>query len=222
MAGRVLWLTRSMLAAGVAALALVLAPSALADNTTLSYNPTTGTTTLTDDDSGSQLQLNQLEGSDCAPIGVTPCDEFSSYSGAISTTETTYCVTQTDSVFCYPADYYVLNLGGGSDNFTVANGSYFKTMTVNGGANDDSLNAGGVVAQLPSFPSAITFNGGAGNDYAQGGAGNDVLHGGDDSDRLFGGNGSDQLYGDNGNDGELLGEGGNDTIDGGPGNDIYL
>ena len=30
----------------------------------------------------------------------------------------------------------------GSDNFTVANGSYFKTMTVDGGSGDDSLNGG--------------------------------------------------------------------------------
>src|SRR5438105_3306585 len=202
-----LWRTRFVLVAAAAALALAFAQSAFADNTTLAYDLSTGTTTLTDDGSGSQLQLDQLSGSDCAPVGVAACDLFTSYSGAITTSDT-HCVILTNSVMCYPADYYLINQNGGSDNFTVANGSYFKTMTVNGGSGDDSLNAGGVVTNGASFPSAITFNGDAGNDYAQGGAGNDVLHGGDDSDRLFGGDGSDQVYGDGGDDGELTGQGG--------------
>ena len=109
---------RLFLLAAAVGLGLAMAPSAFADNTTLVYNASTYTTTLTDDDSGSQIQLNQLSGTDC-PDPLTICDKFSSYSGNISTTDP-YCVDSgLDSVICNPADYYVL-MGTGAWIFAKA------------------------------------------------------------------------------------------------------
>src|SRR5207247_695783 len=155
-----------------------------------------------------------------------------SYSGAISPASLgPYCIQQTDAVMCYPADYYVLNLNGGSDNFTVANGSYFQTMTVNGGPGDDSLDTGGL-ATTRGLPSANRFNGAAndgepnendnvGGDIEEidGTPNNDVLTG-NDLGQTINGNGGDDTIDGRGGDDYVVGAQGNDSIIGGAGKDI--
>jgi Ca2+-binding RTX toxin-like protein len=83
----------------------------------------------------------------------------------------------------------VVNMNGGDDVFTGSNG----------------------LASLIS----LTVDGGAGNDTITGGDGNDRLIGGDGNDTIIGGRGNDVLIGGNGNDTFVWNPGdGNDTIEG--------
>ncbi len=91
----------------------------------------------------------------------------------------------------------VLNMGGGDDVFTGANG----------------------LAGLIN----LTVDGGAGNDQITGGDGNDTLLGGDGDDLIIGGRGNDQLFGGAGTDTFVWNPGdGSDKIDGGDGSDTLV
>jgi len=70
----------------------------------------------------------------------------------------------------------------------------------------------------PSMLSALTINGGPGNDYLNGSAQGDVINGGDGQDSLNGYGGADTLNGEGGQD-SLDGGAGNDTLNGGAGGD---
>ena len=83
-----------------------------------------------------------------------------------------------------------------------------------GGTAADSIN-------LSSFTSAVTINGGTGNDNVWGGAGNDSLLGGTGNDSINGGAGHDTVVGDSGAD-TLLGGTGDDSLDGGADNDSLV
>ena len=88
----------------------------------------------------------------------------------------------------------VLNANGGDDVFTGANG----------------------LASLIS----LTVDGGAGNDTITGGDGNDTLLGSDGNDTLIGGRGSDMMFGGDGNDTFVWNPGdGSDTVEGQAGAD---
>src|SRR6201994_3263756 len=92
---------------------------------------------------------------------------------------------------------FVLNMNGGDDIFTAGNG----------------------LASLIS----VTVDGGAGNDSITGGDGNDTLLGGDGNDVITGGRGNDTLLGGSGDDTFIWNPGdGSDTIDGGTGNDTLV
>ena len=91
----------------------------------------------------------------------------------------------------------VLNMNGGDDVFTAANG----------------------LAPLIH----LTVDGGAGNDQITGGDGNDTLLGGDGDDLIIGGRGNDQLFGGAGNDTFVWNPGdGSDTIEGQDGSDTLV
>lgn len=73
--------------------------------------------------------------------------------------------------------------------------------------------------------SAITLNGGAGNDLLEGGAGGDILIGGTGSDHLIGNGGADLMIGEAGNDNFFYDPGqtnAGDYIDGGDGMDSVM
>src|ERR1700760_3250887 len=92
---------------------------------------------------------------------------------------------------------FVLNMNGGDDIFTAGNG----------------------LASLIS----VTVDGGAGNDSITGGDGNDTLLGGDGNDLITGGRGNDQLSGGSGDDTFVWNPGdGSDIIEGGTGNDTLV
>ncbi len=92
------------------------------------------------------------------------------------------------------AENLVVNMNGGNDTFTGANG----------------------LASL----TALTIDGGAGNDTITGGDGNDVLLGGDGNDSLIGGRGNDVLFGGAGDDVFTWNPGdGSDVIEGQAGAD---
>ncbi len=87
-----------------------------------------------------------------------------------------------------------------------------ENLVVNMGGGDDTFTAGNGLANLIS----ITVDGGAGNDSITGGDGNDTLMGGDGNDTIIGGRGNDKLFGGTGNDTFVWNPGdGSDTIDGG-------
>jgi Ca2+-binding RTX toxin-like protein len=87
-----------------------------------------------------------------------------------------------------------------------------ENLVVNMNGGDDTFTAGNGLASLIS----LTVDGGAGNDSITGGDGNDTLMGGDGNDTLIGGRGNDLLLGGAGNDTFVWNPGdGNDTIDGG-------
>jgi Ca2+-binding RTX toxin-like protein len=111
---------------------------------------------------------------------------------------------------------------GGDDDVRVAG------LTVNalieGGAGDDTIDAGGVAVarvELRGGSGKDRLYGGAGADRLDGGDADDELHGGAGDDWLEGGEGKDKLYGDAGAD-VLIGGNGDDTVKGGAGDDVLV
>jgi Ca2+-binding RTX toxin-like protein len=100
--------------------------------------------------------------------------------------------------------------GAATVNLSPTLTSYFE---LNGSAQNDliTFNAG--------YAGIIYFDGGAGNDTVNAGAGDDVLDGGDGDDTLNGGAGDDEIDGEAGDD-TLNGGGGDDTLEGGLGSDV--
>ncbi len=96
-------------------------------------------------------------------------------------------------------------------------------IVLNGGKGDDRLIVGAGVT------TAITFNGGEGDDYFEGGAGDDIIIGGTGNDTLIGNGGANTLDGGDGADTITGGAGadiiigglGDDTLNGGGGADTY-
>ncbi len=100
----------------------------------------------------------------------------------------------------FGADELVFSLGDGADVFTGAGGHGSGT----------------------AYQSTLTVFGGAGNDTLTGGDGDDVISGGDGNDTIAGGPGADMLYGGEGNDtfDEGAAPNGADTFDGEGGLDV--
>jgi Ca2+-binding RTX toxin-like protein len=93
------------------------------------------------------------------------------------------------------------------------------SLTVNGAAGDDSIDASGLHADSgdpahPADPIMLTINGGAGNDFIVGSQGNDVVNGGTGNDVANLGAGDDTFVWNPGD--------GSDTVDGQAGNDTML
>lgn len=63
------------------------------------------------------------------------------------------------------------------------------------------------------------IHGGEDDDMLWGGSGDDFIEGGDGNDKIWGRNGDDELHGDDGDD-RMTGGKGTDILDGGPGNNI--
>lgn len=93
-----------------------------------------------------------------------------------------------------------------------------KSITVNAGNGNDT-----VTVQLPTSLSRIvvTINGGAGDDTLNAGTNRGILHGGDGDDTLNGSALADELYGEMGDD-VLNGRGGDDILQGGEGEDTLI
>src|SRR2546428_3849126 len=94
-----------------------------------------------------------------------------------------------------------IEVEAGAGNDVVDGSATNATLTIRGGAGDDTL------------------FGGSGNDRIEGGDGRDTIHGDDGNDTIMGDAGDDLLFGDAGND-VLFGGDGNDVIIGGAGNDV--
>jgi inhibitor of cysteine peptidase len=93
-----------------------------------------------------------------------------------------------------------------------------KSIIVNAGDGNDT-----VTVQLPDSLSRIvvTINGGAGDDTLNAGSNRGILHGGDGDDTLNGSASGDELYGELGDD-VLNGNGGDDILQGGEGEDTLI
>src|SRR5689334_10398770 len=93
------------------------------------------------------------------------------------------------------------------------------TLTVNGGAGNDTITAQTLAAGIIG----LTIDGGAGNDLIVGSFGNDTLLGGDGNDTVFGGVGNDLAILGAGNDTFTWNPGdGNDTVEGQDGTDTLV
>ena len=88
-------------------------------------------------------------------------------------------------------DGIVVNAEAGNDVVTVLTNIGQQAITLNGGNNDDQLNAAATVAGS----GAVTINGGDGNDALVGGGGNDVFDGGAGNDTFIGNGGTDNVGG---------------------------
>jgi Ca2+-binding RTX toxin-like protein len=75
-----------------------------------------------------------------------------------------------------------------------------ETFTVNAAAGNDTLSGAGSTGLGAAFTSSLTLNGGAGDDTIVGGSGNDTLNGIDGNDTITGGNGNDTINGGAGTD----------------------
>ena len=94
-----------------------------------------------------------------------------------------------------------------------------ESLFVNGLAGNDTINAGTGLAGL----TALTIDGGAGNDTINGGDGNDRLVGGDGNDFIDGNRGADVAFLGAGDDTFQWDPGdGSDTVEGQDGSDTML
>ena len=94
-----------------------------------------------------------------------------------------------------------------------------ESLTVNMNGGDDTFTGGNGLATLIT----ITVDGGAGNDTITGGDGNDTLLGGDGNDTIIGGRGNDVALMGAGDDTFVWNPGdGSDTVEGQAGNDTML
>ena len=93
--------------------------------------------------------------------------------------------------------------------------SSIETASLTGGAGNNTLNASAFTL------GSVTLIGGAGNDSLVGGTQNDSMMGEAGNDTLQGGTGNDTLDGGAGNDG-LVGQAGNDSLLGGDGKDTLV
>ena len=91
-------------------------------------------------------------------------------------------------------------------------------LAINAGNGNDTINASTVPAVL-----SLTIDGGAGNDTIIGGQGNDTLLGGDGNDNVNGGRGNDVALLGNGNDTFIWNPGdGSDIVEGQAGTDTLV
>ncbi len=97
-----------------------------------------------------------------------------------------------------------------SGNDSLDGSASTSAMTVDGGAGNDTIKGGS---------GADSLSGGAGDDRIFSGAGNDTVSGGDGNDSILAGSGNDSVSGGDGND-TILSEFGDDTIDAGAGDDV--
>jgi Ca2+-binding RTX toxin-like protein len=113
-----------------------------------------------------------------------------------------------------------INMGRDNGTFSIAairgNDESSDSITVNGGAGNDTINVGSVASPILI---GVTLNGGDGNDNLGGGNGNDVINGDNGEDTLRGGGGNDIIRGGVGRD-RIMGEAGNDTLNGDQGDDV--
>jgi Ca2+-binding RTX toxin-like protein len=92
----------------------------------------------------------------------------------------------------------------------TVNGVTVTSSPVNGTPGNDAIDC--------SNSTAVTINGGGGNDVIRGGSGNDQINGDAGNDSINGGGGNDTINGGDGND-SMNGGAGTDTCNGGPGTD---
>jgi hypothetical protein len=141
---------------------------------------------------------------DAHEVAVAPCQNFgSSY------------------VYCPDAEYFVANLGSGTNNrYELLAPLQYQSATVkagNGGSKIFGTNPSAEEFEPALFPDHDYFTGGAGDDILVGGPGDDILRGGPGNDVLDGRGGEDQLYGEGGNDEIIGGASGNSLEAGGEG-----
>jgi Ca2+-binding RTX toxin-like protein len=96
--------------------------------------------------------------------------------------------------------------------------SQAERLTVNGLGGEDQFIPDPAAPTGLAGLTALTLNGGSGDDRLVGGDGADQINGGGGADELFGEEGADQINGGEGND-VIAGNGGDDRIVGGPGSD---
>jgi hypothetical protein len=111
-----------------------------------------------------------------------------------------------------PRGDLVATLGDGNDTFRESvDTASFRSISVDGGAGDDTLTGDQAVDIIHGGDGNDTVSGGSSNDQLFGDAGNDKVTGGPHDDALTGGPGQDVLEGD----GSLFNylNGGSDTID---------
>jgi Ca2+-binding RTX toxin-like protein len=110
------------------------------------------------------------------------------------------------------AEILKISTGSGSDSVTLSGNAGLLSTVVDGGDQNDSINASATSVFL-------TIRGGSGNDTLVGGSGNDTIFGDAGFDQLTGNGGGDSLYGDDDTDTFFTGVG-TDFVYGGEGDDI--
>jgi len=121
------------------------------------------------------------------------------------------------------AEGSTVNAGDGDDTVSGKEGGglggvFATALTIDGGVGDDALTGGDGDDQISGGSGSDTLKSGAGDDTLDGGSGADFVSGGDASDVVMGGSGNDQVKGGDGGD-TLDGGAGGDTLTGGEGAD---
>ena len=108
-----------------------------------------------------------------------------------------------------------------SQNDSVDARTMTSAISADGGAGDDTLIGGAGGDTLAGGAGDDLIDGGAGDDFLTTGLGRDTLLGGDGDDTLMNSDGDDSLVGGAGND-SIVATGGDDTLEGGAGDDTLV
>ena len=212
---------RLLLATAAATIAVAAgAPNALAatltnSGGTLTYSGADVVNSITFSQTGpNEVQVVRTTTADSDPItGPTGCTQNSAG----------------EDYTCNGVTRVVANGNGGGD-VLEASGLTDIPITLNGGADGDSLDGGGATDTVNGDDGADGVGGGGGDDAVSGGSGDDSLDGDAGVDTLDGGDGTDLLEGGSENDmlnagpggDRLLGEAGEDTLNAGDGEDVLF
>ncbi|MBN2971553.1 hypothetical protein JW805_05925 [Roseomonas aeriglobus] len=166
----------------------------------------TGTDTLNISGGGTVTMTATNVGDQATATGIYGVERVVLATAANTTAGSNYTITVDNSTFQGTAleiDGSALRAAGvtngvgvtSAESLTVnVNGNVTaNTLTVRGGAANDTLNGGGGADTLFGNGGDDTINGGAGNDIIDGGAGVDTLNGGAGNDRIIGGAGGDVI-----------------------------
>jgi Ca2+-binding RTX toxin-like protein len=169
---------------------------------------------------GDTVQVNTVGGDDTVTNGVaTTAPGTIAIDGGVGSDTVTYSGTAADDTIG------VANDGTAVATFATSSGNTLQTTTavekldVQGLGGNDTITAGNGLATLTS----LTIDGGAGDDTLVGGDGDDTLIGGTGNDSVAGGRGADVALLGSGADSFTWNPGeGSDTVEGQAGNDTLV
>jgi Ca2+-binding RTX toxin-like protein len=176
-----------------------------------------------------QIQLNASGGTDTIAVGDltgTGVTQVSINLAAITTgtpdgavDQVTVNATKGDDHIDIVGSSAAVAVLGLAAQVQIANPDTTDTLTVSGGAGNDTI----IASTLPASVMKLVIDGGAGNDTITGSQSDDILLGGDGNDTVIGGRGSDTDLLGNGNDNFIWNPGdGSDIVEGQSGTDTLL
>jgi Ca2+-binding RTX toxin-like protein len=164
------------------------------------------------------ITVNDLSGTGVTQVAIDLASPPSSGTGDLAADSVTVNATKGDDVIEVQGRGGSLTVAGLSELVTISGSEAIDALVVAAGNGNDTLSAAMLFANT-----ALTLDGGAGNDTIIGSQGADQLLGGDGNDVVTGGRGNDTALLGNGNDTFIWNPGdGSDTVEGQAGTDTLV